>query len=144
MKKEICVKVMCLVEHKGRLLLCKGYDHVKKEIFFRILGGGVNFGEKVEDALRREMKEELNSDLENLRFLTVIENIFTYEGEKGHEITFLYKGDLANEDIYEKKSIPIPGEYEFPAEWVSVSDILEEKIILYPSFNYKKLFSKLF
>jgi len=64
--KKITVKVMCFIEHNGKLLLNKGYDKVKNETFFRIIGGGVNFGERSEEALRREIKEELNSEIKNL------------------------------------------------------------------------------
>ena len=139
--KEIMVKAMCLIEHDGKLLLNKGYDKIKKETFFRVLGGTLNFGEKCKEAIRREIKEELNSEIENLRFITVIENIFTYEREEGHEIVFLYKGDLSNKEIYKKKIVPIPDAEDFPAEWVPISDILDEKVILYPAFNYRELFS---
>ena len=134
---------MCIIEQGGKLLLCKSYDNIKKEIFFRFVGGAVNFGEKSEEALRREIKEELNSEIENLKFISVVENIFTYEGRKKHEICFLFKGDLVNKDLYYKNVISILDHKGFPAEWVSISDILEGKIILYPSFNYKELFSKL-
>ena len=78
MKKEIKVKVMCLIEHNGKLLLCNGYDSVKKEKFLRVVGGSIDFGEKAEDAVRREVKEELGSNLENLKFITVIESIFVH------------------------------------------------------------------
>lgn len=141
--KRIMVKAMCLIEHEGKLLLCKGYDKVKKETFFRVIGGTVNFGEKCEEAVRREIREELNYEIENLRFITVIENIFTYEREEGHEIVFLYKGDLSNKEIYKKKIIHIPDAEDFPVEWVPISDILEEKVKLYPAFNYRELFSSL-
>lgn len=139
--EKIMVKAMCLIEHEGKLLLCKNYNKVKKETFFRVVGGTVNFGEKCEEAVRREIKEELNSKIENLHFIAVIENIFTYEGEEGHEIVFLYKGDLSNKEIYKKKIIYIPDAEDFPAEWVPISDILEGKVKLYPVFNYRKLFS---
>ena len=139
--EQITVKALCLIEHKGRLLLCKGYDRVKKETFFRFVGGTVNFGEKTEEALQREIKEELDSEIENLQFIITIENIFTYEGEAGHEICFLYQGDLSNKDIYHKEVILIPDAKDFPAEWVPISDILKGKVKLYPSFNYQKLFS---
>ena len=137
--KKIAIKALLVIKHKGKLLLNKGQDSVKKETFYRFVGGSVKFGETAEKALRREIKEELNSEIENLKFLRVIENIFTYEGEKCHEIIFLYQGDLANKDIYQKEKIPIDVN-GFPAEWVSISDILEGKIILYPTFNYKQLF----
>jgi len=141
--QKTVVKAMCLIEHNGKLLLNKGYDSVKNETFFRIIGGGINFGEKSEEAVRREVREELNSEIENPHFLTVIENIFIYEEEKGHEVTLLYKADLLNKGIYKKESIPTDNE-RFPAEWVSISNILKGKAILYPLFDYKKLFSELF
>ena len=145
MKKEIRVKAMCLIEHNGKLLLCNGYDSVKKEKFLRLVGGSIDFGEMAEDAVRREVKEELGSNLENLKFITVIESIFVHEGEKGHEVIFLYKGDLTNKDIYNTEKVPILDRREDwkDAEWIPISDILEKKTIFYPSFNYKKLFSKL-
>ncbi|MDP3052122.1 MAG: NUDIX domain-containing protein [bacterium] len=143
--KEIKIKAMCLVEHERKLLLAGGYDEIKKEKFFRVLGGSINFGEKAEDALRREIKEELDSGIENLQFLTVVENVFTYNGQEGHEITFLYRGDLSNKDIYDKDFIQIIDYPEgLPAQWVSIANILEGQAILYPSFNYKKIFSELF
>lgn len=141
--KPIVVKALCIIKKDDKLLLCKGYDSLKKETFFRLVGGGVEFGEKTEEALRREIREELNSEIENLKFLTVVENIFTFEGEAGHEICFIYKGDLSNKGVYEKKHIPIDEE-GFPAEWVPISDILEKKVILYPSSDYRKLFSSIF
>ncbi len=137
--KKIAIKALLVIKHKGKLLLNKGRDSVKKETFYRFVGGSVKFGETAEKAIRREIREELNSEIENLEFLKVVENIFTYEGEKCHEIIFLYQGDLANKDIYQKEKIPIDVN-GFPAEWVPISDILEGKIILYPTFNYKELF----
>ena len=98
--KRIIIKALLVIGYKDKLLLNKGYDNVKKETFFRFVGGSLNFGEKADEAMRREIKEELNSEIENLQFLTVVENIFTYEGEKEHEITFLYKGDLSNKNIH--------------------------------------------
>ena len=142
--KKISVKALCLIEHKGKLLLNKGYDKVKDETFFRIIGGSVNFREETEKALRREIKEELGSKIENLQPVGVVENIFTYEGKKSHEIMFIYTGDLSNKKLYKQKLIPNLDSENFPAQWVPVSDILDGKIPLYPTYNYKRLFSELF
>lgn len=142
--KKISVKALCLIEHKGKLLLNKGYDKVKDKTFFRIIGGGVNFREETEKALRREFKEELESEIENLQPVGVIENIFTYEGEKSHEIMFIYRGDLSNKKLYKQKLIPNVDSRDFPAQWVPISDILNGKVTLYPVYNYKRLFSELF
>jgi len=142
--KNIAIKAMCLIRDDTRLFISKGYDKVTKKYFYRFLGGGVSFGEMAEDAIRREIKEETGSNIENLKFLTVIENVFTYEGEKGHEITFLYQGDLEDKNLYNIKYFRILDEDEddLPVEWIPISDVLEKKVILYPSFDYKKLLLK--
>jgi ADP-ribose pyrophosphatase YjhB (NUDIX family) len=70
--KRITIKTLLLIEHKGKLLLNKGQDSVKKETFYRFVGGSVKFGETTEKALRREIREELNSEIENLKFLQVV------------------------------------------------------------------------
>jgi len=140
-KNEIIrVKAMCLFERDGKLFVSKNYDRAKKETFYRVIGGSVEFSETAEEAVRRELREELNLEIENLQFLTVVENIFTFEGEKGHEIIFLYKGDLSDKDIYKKESISYveAGGKKLSAEWIKISDVLEERIKLYPPFDYKK------
>ena len=40
------------------------------------------------------MDEELCARIDDLRFLGVVENIFRYEGELGHEIVFVWTGLL--------------------------------------------------
>jgi ADP-ribose pyrophosphatase YjhB (NUDIX family) len=141
-QEKIVIKAMLLIENRGKLLLNTGYNRVKNERFFRLIGGTVNFGERIEDALKREIKEELDSKIENLRFLTIAESIFQYGREKRHEICFIYKGDLKNKKIYKKKSIHyIRNGEKFDAEWVAIEDILEGKLILYPYFNIRDYLS---
>ncbi len=138
--KKISVKAMCLFECKGKVFVCKAHDKSKNETFLRVIGGSVKFSETAEEAVKREIKEELNCEIKNLRFLTVVESIFTYQGEKGHEVVFLFKGDLSNKDLYKKKALcRIAGEDWISAEWVDIADIFKGKIKLYPEFDYKKV-----
>lgn len=140
-EETIELKAMCVFQKDGKVLVSKGFDDIKNEHFFRVLGGGVNFGETAEAGVRREIKEELASEIENLKFITVVENLFTYRGERGHEIVFLYSGDLAKKELYEKNLIHIIEDtHEFDAEWIKIEDILNNKILLYPKFDYEKLF----
>lgn len=62
--------------------------------YHRLIGGSVEFGESHQDAIRREVEEELGAAIEDLVLLTVVENIYTVDGEPGHEIVFLYSGRL--------------------------------------------------
>ncbi|MHC8506589.1 NUDIX domain-containing protein [Pseudonocardia artemisiae] len=65
------------------LLVSEGHDPIEGQAFYRPLGGGVEFGEPVADALRREMREELAVELDGIEPVGVLENIVTYAGCPG-------------------------------------------------------------
>jgi len=133
---QIEVKALCIILRNNKeILVGLGYDEVKKEHFGRIMGGGMNFGETAESAVRREIKEELLCEIENLEFVKLIENIFTYNGEQGHQITFLYKGNLANKNLYKQEKILVHDTNSFEAEWLPLSDVKNRKVKLYPEFD---------
>ena len=120
-----------------KLLFSRGFDEVKKQAFLRPLGGHVEFGEKGEETIRREMKEELGCDAFHLRFVGVIENLFTYRGEKCHEIILAYEGELADKSFYKKDMFTfLEGERETKAGWFSKADVEREGIPVYPPFGY--------
>src|SRR3989344_2264408 len=104
-EEKIKIKAMCIFRKNGKILVAKCFDKIKNEHFYRILGGSVKFSEISEIGIRREIQEELLSEIENLKLVDVIENLFTYEGSKGHEIVFLYTGDLARKELYTQNSI---------------------------------------
>ena len=139
-KDKIRTKAMCLLmDKRNRVLLGKGYDSIKKENFYRVLGGSLNFGETAENGVRREIREELHYEIERLKHLEVIENLFEYDGKKGHEIVFLFQGEVSQKSLEQQKTIHIvEDEYEYDAEWIPVENILKNDAMLYPAFDYAK------
>jgi 8-oxo-dGTP pyrophosphatase MutT (NUDIX family) len=99
---QIRVIVLGLVQSGDRLLVAEGYDIVKRESFYRPLGGGVEFGETSLAALKREFWEEIQAELVNICYLGCLENLFTFNGERGHEWVQLYRCGFANSWFYQQ------------------------------------------
>ncbi|MFL5734012.1 MAG: NUDIX hydrolase [Chloroflexia bacterium] len=87
------------------IFVAEGYDPAKGETFYRPLGGTIEFGERGQEALVRELREEIKVEATNLRYLGTIENIFTFNGQPAHEIVLVYEGDFADEAIYRKAMV---------------------------------------
>src|SRR4029077_15138566 len=73
----------------------RGEDPGEGRVFHRLIGGSVELGERAVDAAVREVAEELRATLVAPRLLGGLENVFTYDGELGHEVVFVYAGRLA-------------------------------------------------
>lgn len=63
---------ICLFYSSGKILVGQGFDHVKGTCFCRPLGGGIEFGETSRETIVREIREEIDADVINLRLIGVI------------------------------------------------------------------------
>jgi ADP-ribose pyrophosphatase YjhB (NUDIX family) len=84
----------------GALLVSEHADQARAP-FQRPLGGHVEFGERSEDAVHRELLEEIGQSLRDVRLLGVLENIFDWEGSRAHEIVFVFSASLQDDTAYE-------------------------------------------
>ena len=134
--KEIRPIVLGLAIKDNKILVGEFYDNIKKQAFYRSLGGGIEFLEKSTDTLKREYKEELNIDIIIKDFLGVSENIFTLRGKNAHEIVFFYSIEIPDE--YYKEEYHIKEEKcEYTAKWIDIDDFKNKKKILYPETIFK-------
>ena len=136
--KEIRPIVLGVAIKDGKLLVSEAYDSVKNNYFYRCLGGGIEFQETSIDALKREFKEEINIDIEVGELLGVAENIFTYNGKKGHEIVFFYEINIP-ENLYQEKYIQDEDGEIGETVWVDIKDFKNGSKILYPKEIFKYL-----
>lgn len=128
--RNIAVALPTKDEH---VLVQRGYDAVKDQHFYRALGGGIEFGERAADALRREFQEELGIKIDRIELLTVIENIFTYEGAAGHEVVHVFTADSSEFDnMSVEATLPILDEPDSSAQWIPVNTLLTGEPPLYP------------
>jgi ADP-ribose pyrophosphatase YjhB (NUDIX family) len=119
----------------------EAFDSVKEEKFYRPLGGGVEFGELGKDALKREFLEEINQEIEVGELLKTFENIFTYEGDEGHQIILMYEAKFKDQNNYSKSfEINENGTIIGNAVWRSLDEINGEGAKLYPQ-GLEEIFS---
>lgn len=133
-KEAIRTIAICVFRNGDRILVAEGVDSVKQQSFYRPLGGMIEFGERSEETIRRELMEEINAEVGDLRYLGLLENIFVYEAERGHEIVLIYDGKFVDPSLYEKTVI-FGDELGSPirAIWVSLSELGPQKPPLYPA-----------
>lgn len=67
--------------------------------FHRPLGGSIELGEGSDQAVVREIHEELEATFVDAEPLGILENIFTIDGETGHEVVFVYGGRLRESGV---------------------------------------------
>lgn len=136
--EEIRPIVLGLATKDNKLLVSEGYDKIKKQTFYRCLGGGIEFLEKSEDALKREFSEEINVNININNFLGVSENIFTYNGKNAHELVLYYEIDLEDKD-YKEEYIVNDDNGQSKATWININDFKNGNKILYPEEVFKYL-----
>lgn len=116
-------------------MVSEAYDSFKGDYFCRPLGGGVEFGEHSREAMLREISEEIGAEVENLELVGVLESIFRYEGEQGHEVVFVYDAEFQDKGMYERSEIQgYESEIDarFIARWQSLGELKEKGARLVP------------
>ena len=125
---------LCIFRNNDRILVFEGYDKTKDEIFYRPLGGGIEFGERSEDAVRRELKEELNVEITNLKYIGTLENIFTFNGGSYDEVVLVYDGTLTESGLYDQ--VLLTGKEangdDIRAMWKGLREFDAREATLYP------------
>ncbi|HET6762558.1 MAG TPA: NUDIX domain-containing protein [Longimicrobiaceae bacterium] len=133
--RRIRVVAGALVRAGDRLLVERGRDTARGFDFYRVIGGGVDFGESAADAVVREWSEEFGLTLSVAGLLGVLENHFTYESRPGHEIVFVFAGSVAEAWVADRDRFTSTDEKGAPheAEWVSIAALRDGPAPLFPA-----------
>lgn len=125
---------ICIFRHNNRILVSEGYDPIKKETFYRPLGGGIEFGEYSEETIHRELMEEIKAEVRDLQYLGTLENIFVWNGTSGHEIVQVYDGALKDSGLYGQAEVEgrEANHERIRAMWMRLDEFGAGKLILYP------------
>jgi ADP-ribose pyrophosphatase YjhB (NUDIX family) len=131
--QTIRITARCLFRHEGQILTIGARDPGAPAPHYGVPGGGVQFGETTQQALRREMREELGAEIADLALLLVTEEIGEFRGQRYHSLVFIYEGRFVDPRFYERAVIPyVEGpEPRAKATWMPIAAfILGEKRLL--------------
>ncbi len=114
-----------VVIDNGKVLLC----NTKSTGKYWFPGGGVDLGEKLEDAIKREVREETGIEIEVEKFLTFQEVFFYYEplDEAYQSFSFFYLCKPTTTELLADDKVDQEGESEKP-RWVELKSIKKEEI----------------
>ena len=109
-----------ILNRKGQMLLVRSHKWGDR---YTIAGGHVELGETLQDALRREIREEVGLEIKDVRFLMTQEAIFSPEfWEKRHFIFFDFVCRCKTE------AVRIDGEEIQSYEWVEPTKAVRMKL----------------
>ena len=100
----------------------------------RPLGGLIEFGETRDAAIKREFKEELDTDIVCSGSWNTFENLYVHGGKRGHEIVFAIDIELMDKGLYSKDIIAFSEDSgsDCTARWLPIDDLKKGLVALYP------------
>ena len=118
---KLNVRASGIIIHNNKLLVHRDVN----SDFYALIGGRVEIGEDSESTLKREIKEELDKDIEILGYIATIENFFEAEGSKYHEILFVYRAEFVEEKDKEIEYTlkNVEGKKYLQYEWLDLDEI---------------------
>ena len=116
------VRATALIVEEGKLLV------VEDEDGFYTIGGAIQVGERTEEAVIREVKEELGVKAQAGQLAFVVENRFKQAGVHFHNIEFHYLVDLLEDAPLTMQE----DEKTQPCEWIDLDKLGDIQLV--PAF----------
>ncbi len=124
------IRVGIIFKYHNRVMIEIRKDRVGNSV---IPGGRVKIDELRIDALKREVKEEMNYILDEsrIKYRKTLEYFFNFDGNKFHEFFFVYEYEM-NEKIYEELSRVKENQDNHITDYIFVSFDEFDKVDLLP------------
>ena len=113
-------RVSAIFRYGNKILL----HHELNSIHYTLPGGRVKEGETTEETLKREIKEEMGQEVKIIKSVSFMENLFTDNKKKYHEILVTYELEFLDKSMYEKEIIPtIEKDKELEFIWYDIEKL---------------------
>ena len=108
-----------VIRDRDRILVWDDHDPLTGEVVAVPLAGGIEFGETGEEAIVRELDEEIGAVPKRIRYLGLLEDIFVWAGQNRHELYLIYDVELADRTIYDAEEVEVTEDdgSSYPARW---------------------------
>jgi 8-oxo-dGTP pyrophosphatase MutT (NUDIX family) len=123
---------LCLIAHEDALLVGEDSDPGNGEIYYRPLGRHVEPGESPQEAVVRELLEEIGADLCEVEYVTSFDNHFTMDGTSQFERVHVFRAALCVPDRFSGPEVPLLGPGPRRVLWKSLRDFREGQAVLFP------------
>ncbi len=131
-------RVCAVILHGGKILAM----HDERSPYFYLPGGRVSLGETAENAVIREIEEELNITARIIRPLWLNQGFFKedVDGLQYHEICIYFLMDISDTDLLSRgdKFSMLEGNHRHTFEWLKCEQLQHE--YFYPLFLKKEIF----
>lgn len=130
LRQSIRNTVRGVIRREDKILMLE--ETYNGETYYYLPGGGIEFLESGRDALIREIKEELKSEVVGFNLLETVSNIFEISGIKAHEIAQVYNVILKDVSTL-KDGQPMKADMiESTQRWIEISELKKGEMNLYP------------
>ena len=118
---KLNVRAAAVIIHNNKLLV----HHDLNLKHYALIGGRIAIGENSEETLKREVKEELGKEIEITEYITTIENFFTINDKKYHELMFVHKAEFVDDEDkkIEEELKGLEGKDHLRFEWIDLDKL---------------------
>lgn len=87
------IRAAVVIIHNDKVLVHRNIN----SNHYALVGGRVELGEDSIATVKREIKEEMGKEIEIIGYISTVENFFTMNGKKYHEIEFIHLAEFKEE-----------------------------------------------
>lgn len=122
--------VRAIIMRDGKLLAMQD----EKAPYYYLPGGKVAMGETAEEAVLREVNEELLVNAKLVRALWLVQNFFIekVKNERCHELGLYYLLEIADDELTDNEFVIHEGKHTLRFKWIPLNEIKDK--YLYPEF----------